>query len=154
MEFDTRCKFRDTNNEMEQCYSIFLSIYYSFIYFSFYNNYLEGEFVLYKHCTLSYAVHVFYRQCPTADGVGRASCNCAVAVKVDDDVIIIDKCGPKVTTERTFYPITINVFNNGPLTPGLQILSQYEGREYQVCKYESMHGSHSFGKNPSIFSIS
>jgi hypothetical protein len=46
----------------------------------------EGEFVLYRHTALPYSVHAFYKRC------GRASCNCAVAVKACDDVIVIDRC--------------------------------------------------------------
>lgn len=77
-------------------------------------------------------VRAFYRSCN-----GRASCNCAVAVRAGDDVIIIDKCGPEATTDQ-FYPMTVKMFLRGSLTPGLRILSQYEGREYKVKKQKTL----------------
>lgn len=70
---------------------------------------------------------MFYRPC----GSGRVTCNCAVAARAGDDVIVIDKCGPK-NSGNAFYPMTVKLFKNGILTPGFRILSQYEGREYQV----------------------
>lgn len=98
----------------------------------YFNNFFEGEFVLYRHKTLPYAVHTFYRRCN-----GRASCNCAVAVKAGDDVLLVDKCGPTESSTGGFYPITVELFRNGILTPGFQILSYYEGRKIKVgwCQY-------------------
>lgn len=98
----------------------------------YFNNFFEGEFVLYRHKTLPYAVHTFYRRCN-----GRASCNCAVAVKAGDDVLLVDKCGPAESSTGGFYPITVKLFRNGILTPGFQILSYYEGRKIKVglCQY-------------------
>ncbi|KAK0057376.1 hypothetical protein Bpfe_013183, partial [Biomphalaria pfeifferi] len=92
------------------------------------HNFMEGEFVFYRHTTLQYEIRTFYRACAK-----RASCNCAVAARAGDDVIVIDKCGPfRNSTSRNFFPMTVKLFRNGALTPGFRILSQYEGREYQI----------------------
>ncbi|XP_033756293.1 uncharacterized protein LOC117339037 [Pecten maximus] len=91
-----------------------------------YDNMLEGEFILYHHRTLPYEVRAFYRRCN-----GRASCNCAVAVRAYDDIIAIDKCGPD-QSNTGFYPMTVQMFRNGIPTPGLRILSFYEGREIWI----------------------
>ena len=39
------------------------------------------------HC---WQVHTYYKRCNS-----RAMCNCAVSVRVGDDVILVDKCGGK-----------------------------------------------------------
>ncbi|XP_012946827.1 uncharacterized protein LOC101855535 [Aplysia californica] len=93
-----------------------------------FHNFFEGEFVLYRHKTQPYEVRAFYRKCAG----GRASCNCAVAIRAGDDVILIDKCGPVDSGANSFYPMTTKMFRKGTLTPGFRVLSQYEGREYKV----------------------
>ncbi|CAI9738780.1 Willebrand factor D and EGF domain-containing [Octopus vulgaris] len=91
----------------------------------FYNNYFEGEFVLYRHTTLPYAVHTFYRSCNN-----HASCNCAVAVQSGDDVIVIDRCGPTKKTKKG--STTITLYLNDELTEGTRIIQLYGGRKYMV----------------------
>ncbi|KAJ8316790.1 hypothetical protein KUTeg_004694 [Tegillarca granosa] len=92
-----------------------------------YNTFYEGEFTFYKHLELPYSVHTFYRSCN-----GKASCNCAVAIKAGDDVILIDKCGPKSANSLGFYPITYRLYRNGQLTPGFKLLRFDEGRKFLV----------------------
>ena len=54
---------------------------------------------------------------------GHAACHCAIAIKVDDDVILVDSCGPERAVDdrkrRPFYPV---VYMNGDLTYGVHIL--------------------------------
>ena len=61
-------------------------------------------------------MHTFYRKCGK-----KASCNCAVAVRVDDDVVVFDKCGPTVGEVDKNRPMTITMYKNGDLTPGFRI---------------------------------
>ncbi|RUS80662.1 hypothetical protein EGW08_011566, partial [Elysia chlorotica] len=99
-----------------------------------FHNFLEGEFILYKHQTLPYEVRSFYRRCADITDVNdpEASCNCAVAIRAGDDVVIFDKCGPTGTNVQTFYPMTAHMFRKGILTPGFRVISKYEGRQYKV----------------------
>lgn len=80
------------------------------------------------HVIFVLQVHVFYRKCGDI-----ASCNCAVAARAGDDVIVIDKCGPSAQNTLGFYPLTVRLFRNGVLTPGFKLLSRFEGREHKVC---------------------
>ncbi|XP_041370718.1 uncharacterized protein LOC121384400 [Gigantopelta aegis] len=92
-----------------------------------YNNYLEGEFILYRHKTLPYEVRTFLRNCN-----GKASCNCAVAVKSGDDIIVIDRCGPQKAASDKRRPIVPRLYLNGELTPGTRVIMQSGGRKYQI----------------------
>lgn len=76
-------------------------------------------------------VRTFYRKCNR----GRATCNCAVAVRSGDDVIVIDRCGPTVTTSGKYKPIKITLFLNGQLTAGTRILSFGGGKKYEVSTF-------------------
>uniref|UniRef100_A0A2C9L6R6 VWFD domain-containing protein n=1 Tax=Biomphalaria glabrata TaxID=6526 RepID=A0A2C9L6R6_BIOGL len=91
-----------------------------------YNNFKEGEFVFYKHTSLPYAVHTFYRKC----NKDIASCNCAVAVKVDDDVAIIDRCGPQST--KAFYSMSVKIIKNGNIDPAFRIFRYDQGNQYKI----------------------
>ena len=74
--------------------------------------YQEGEFVLYKHTRLPIQINTRVQKCGQL-----VTCNCGVAVMVEDDAIVIDKCkkvnrsvdeGQKVKciyTVRVFYLI-------------------------------------------------
>ncbi|XP_029649426.2 uncharacterized protein LOC115223143 [Octopus sinensis] len=94
---------------------------------TYYNNFFEGEFVLFRHTTQPFAVHTFYRSC-----WGVASCNCAVAVLSGDDVILIDRCGPKSDKKSSKKQISLQLFLNGKLTPGTRVISQQGGKKYSV----------------------
>lgn len=94
----------------------------------FYNNHLEGEFVLYQHKTLPYAVHTFYRPCSFARG---ATCNCAVAIKAVDDIITLDRCGPNAAGGRR-KPLAIDIFRNDEMTYGFTISQFGGGKKYKV----------------------
>lgn len=83
--------------------------------------------MLYKHKTLPYSVHALYRKC-----AGGASCNCAVAVKIEDDVLLVDKCGPTPATTDSTYPIRVKLFRNGLLHPQFKVYRYYQGRQIKV----------------------
>ena len=97
-------------------------------YYSAYDQHLEGEFVLYKHKTLPYAVHTFQREC---NGYPGATCNCAVAVRSGDDVIVVDRCGAEKTTEISDV-LSFKAFVNGELTPGTEVTKLPGGSEFMV----------------------
>ncbi|XP_078311454.1 uncharacterized protein LOC111132750 [Crassostrea virginica] len=93
-----------------------------------YDNFFEGEFVMYRHKTLPYAVHTFYRSCNK-----RASCNCAVAVRSGDDVIVLDVCGQtRSTGKKKRRPLTKKLFLNGELTPGTSVFQHRKGKKYEI----------------------
>ncbi|CAH1780002.1 unnamed protein product [Owenia fusiformis] len=98
----------------------------------FYNNYFLGEYVLYKHKTMPFEVHAIYKECQ------GASCNCAVAVKVTDDVIVIDRCGKKedvvVWGDRSFESKRLKrtLFQNGELASGTKLIQSNDGKRYEI----------------------
>uniref|UniRef100_A0A0L8G0B6 VWFD domain-containing protein n=1 Tax=Octopus bimaculoides TaxID=37653 RepID=A0A0L8G0B6_OCTBM len=108
-------------------------------HFRAYNNFFEGEFVLYKHTTLPYAVHAFYKSC-----FGAASCNCAVAALSGDDVILIDGCGLDRKASKS-SPFKIKMYVNGKLTPGTRVIRissknfkiQFPTGAYLLVKFRS-----------------
>ncbi|XP_062619832.1 von Willebrand factor D and EGF domain-containing protein-like, partial [Saccostrea cucullata] len=93
----------------------------------YYDVYLEGEFILYRHRTLPYEVRTFYRRCNRV-----AACNCAVAIRSGDDVILFDVCGPSMgkSSRRTRY--TMKMYLNGDLTPGTDVIRKGGGKTYEV----------------------
>ena len=58
-------------------------------------------------------------------------CNCAVAVRAEDDVILIDSCGPRSNPfpERT---LAVTSYINGEMTAGLRIVAFGGGDYYEV----------------------
>ena len=91
-----------------------------------YDQHLEGEVVLYKHTSLPYAVHTYQRVCN--DGV---TCNCAVAIRSGDDVLVVDRCG--VQKNDLSEVMSLSLYLNGELTPGTRIYKLSGGREFMVC---------------------
>ena len=65
----------------------------------------------------------------------NASCNCAVAVKSGDDVIVIDKCrritppfyGLGSTSSNPPTVLTTTIYLNGELTPATKIYEEADG---------------------------
>lgn len=74
-------------------------------------------------------MRTYYRSCNRKKS--EASCNCAVAIKSGDDVIIFDRCGP-TKSEREDRSLDIKVILNGQLTPGTKILRFGGGKKYEV----------------------
>jgi len=101
----------------------------------YYHVYLEGEFVMYKNTRLPYQINVRLENCGKV-----VSCNCAVAVKAGDDVIVIDRCGRRKVNLahgasfpegwRTVHKHVLE--QGGSLTHGLKIYEYDEGRKYTV----------------------
>lgn len=80
------------------------------------------------HVNLSlFQVRTFYRKC----NKGRATCNCAVAVRSGDDVIVIDRCGPTSTAGK-YKALKITLYLNGELTKGTKVLAFGGGKKYEV----------------------
>lgn len=71
-------------------------------------------------------MRTFYRNCN-----GKASCNCAAAIRVGDDVIVFDKCGASASSKKD-TPIDIRLILNGELTPGTKIFRHGGGKKYKV----------------------
>ena len=79
---------------------------------------------------LSFQVHTFYRSCGSMVN-GDATCNCAVAIRIDDDVVLFDRCGP-ITANKDTFPFTVKLFRNGDLEVGTRVMRMAEGSKYQV----------------------
>ncbi|XP_061171737.1 von Willebrand factor D and EGF domain-containing protein-like [Saccostrea echinata] len=93
----------------------------------YYDNYLEGEFILYRHKSLPYEVRTYYRRCNNV-----AACNCAVVVRSVDDVILIDVCGPSMGQSSRRTPHNLKMYLNGDLTPGTEIIRIAGGKSYEI----------------------
>lgn len=61
---------------------------------------------------------------------GVASCNCGAAIKIDDDVIVVNQCGAAKKS-----PLRLRVFKNGMMTPGVRITRHNGDKKYRVCAY-------------------
>ncbi|KAK7469518.1 hypothetical protein BaRGS_00036464, partial [Batillaria attramentaria] len=44
-----------------------------------------------------------------------------MAVRVDDDVVVINKCPPEQDVDQTGYPIDVSLYRNGELTTGFRV---------------------------------
>ena len=98
--------------------------------YSYFNNHMEGEFVLYKHTNYDQAVHMFFKKC-VGVGSNRASCNCAAAIKSGDDVILFDSCDNKrKKADHKFLRIVL--YKNGDLTPGTYVERVDGGVKFKV----------------------
>ena len=94
---------------------------------SYYDNFLEGELIMFRHMKLPYAVHVFQRKCNDF-----AACLCAIAIRSGDDVIVIDSCGPNETPVSRTPQLEVRLYLNSGLTPGTQIEQYNGGTSYKV----------------------
>ncbi|XP_033756292.1 von Willebrand factor D and EGF domain-containing protein-like [Pecten maximus] len=92
-----------------------------------YDNQNEGEFVFYKHDTLPLEIHMFYRRC----GQNDFNCNCGVSVLVDNDVLVIDRCGAERGSDPT-YPVKTQMYVNGGMASSFRVASVDSGREFHV----------------------
>ncbi|KAL3863773.1 hypothetical protein ACJMK2_005508 [Sinanodonta woodiana] len=94
-----------------------------------YDNHKQGEFILYQHKTLPYAVHTFYQSCGQS-GDRQPACNCGVFVKSGDDVFVIDQCKRKGQTDKKAMEALL--YKNGEITPGTTIKMSGDGKRYYV----------------------
>lgn len=60
-----------------------------------------------------------------------ASCNCGVAVRAVDDVIVFDRCRRRGSKKT---PMVVRSYVQGSLTPGMKIIKYSGGRAYKVRK--------------------
>ncbi|XP_064619608.1 von Willebrand factor D and EGF domain-containing protein-like [Lineus longissimus] len=101
----------------------------------YYNNYLEGEFIFYRHKALPFEVRTFYKKCN-----GFASCNCAVAARAGDDVIVVDRCNSvqEVTIFNTDRVVKTSVLKtrvvsqDTTFTEGFRLLTLNNGLQYEI----------------------
>ena len=94
---------------------------------SYFDNFLEGEMVMFRHPKLPYAVHVFQRRC-----LARASCICTTAIRSGDDVFVIDTCGANQIPVSRRPQLEVRLYRNGNLTPGTKIEQYNGGTRYKV----------------------
>lgn len=99
---------------------------HAFEHFRSFDNFGVGEYTLVKHKILPIAFHAFFRKC----NHNVASCNCGVAAKIDDDVLLIDGCGAQHSDK--LKPLDVKIFRNGLVSSGLRIEKHDEGNQYQV----------------------
>ena len=78
--------------------------------------------------------HVFQVRLFTRSCNGKAACNCAVAVKSGDDVILFDRCGAQ-QGEADGRPIQFQMLVNGELTTGTRVIRRDDGKAYEVCAW-------------------
>ncbi|XP_070555605.1 von Willebrand factor D and EGF domain-containing protein-like [Ptychodera flava] len=111
--------------------------YYSFdgLYFHIY---LPGEYIYYRHKFLPMEVQTRLTAC------GRVACNCGVAARAEDDVIIVDRCrtvreevvnfvgGRRRTYTRSYKKLVVKIIVNGEMTPGFRIVKLNGGRTYKI----------------------
>jgi len=94
---------------------------------SYYENFLEGEMVMFTHTKLPYAVHAFQRRCQV-----QASCFCTIAIRSGDDVFVIDTCGSNETPVSRTPQLEVRLYLNNDLAPGTQIEQYNGGKRYKV----------------------
>nr|XP_006811635.1 PREDICTED: von Willebrand factor D and EGF domain-containing protein-like [Saccoglossus kowalevskii] len=99
---------------------------------------MPGEYIFYKHETQPYEVQTRLAPC------GSVACNCGVAVRVDDDVIVVDRCkvkkelivyywrGQQYSYYRDISTLTIEIFVNGEMTPGFRLIRENSGNTYKI----------------------
>jgi hypothetical protein len=79
-----------------------------------------------------FQVNAFYRPCGDT-----ASCNCAVAVRANDDVVVISKCPPSSARDvQENYPVSVTLHRNGELSPGFRVnkFSEYKYAVSELCR--------------------
>ncbi|XP_033756150.1 uncharacterized protein LOC117338894 [Pecten maximus] len=86
----------------------------------YYDNFFQGEFILYKHTTLPYEVRVIFKKCR------KASCNCALMVRSGDDFFSVDKCS------SSNFKISMHFTNS--LTVGTEMYIIPNGERFQQVK--------------------
>ena len=94
---------------------------------SYFDNYVEGELILFRHKTLPFAAHTFQRQCN-----GEASCHCTITILSGDDVIKVDSCGRNLEPVSRSPQMQVSVFLNGEMTPGTTIFQYNGGTKYEI----------------------
>jgi len=72
-------------------------------------------------------VHAFQRRCN-----GNTACLCAIAIRSDDDVIVIDTCGANETPVSRTPQLEVRLYLNGDLAPGTKIEQYNGGTSYKV----------------------
>ena len=69
-----------------------------------------------------------YQTCSTSQS-SDATCNCGVAIRVADDVFVVERCRRDDGQDQ---PLRAQLYLNGNLTLGTYIFNEYEGQRYHV----------------------
>ncbi|XP_006811159.2 von Willebrand factor D and EGF domain-containing protein-like [Saccoglossus kowalevskii] len=105
---------------------------------TYFHVYSPGEFIFYKHKYLPYEIQTRLTRC------GSVACNCGIAVRAGDDIIIIDKCqsvsiltvyyrwGRQYYYYRRYSILNIEVKAIGQMTPGFKLIRMYSGTMYKI----------------------
>ncbi|XP_064599655.1 uncharacterized protein LOC135466195 isoform X2 [Liolophura sinensis] len=101
-----------------------------------YNNYLEGELIMYKHQTRPYEVRARTMRCSSRRS--RPTCNCGIAVRAGDDVITLSRCeiGEQHHHDHHHHhssqSMALQLYKNGELTSGTTVRRLGCGQKYEV----------------------
>ncbi|CAH1800531.1 unnamed protein product [Owenia fusiformis] len=104
----------------------------------YYHNFYEGEFVLYRNTNpdFPFEVHAFYKRCNNF-----ATCNCAIAARAGDDVIIVDRCntingvsvwGTNDVKDYNYLRTKVATNWDEIITPGFKIFRKSNGNTYEI----------------------
>ena len=79
-------------------------------------------------------MRAFYRNCGDHDDTeNSATCACAVAIRSDDDVVVIDRCNSFATDEPRL--LDVQLYQNGPLSMATSMTRNGGGLAYEVNLY-------------------
>ncbi|XP_070555873.1 von Willebrand factor D and EGF domain-containing protein-like [Ptychodera flava] len=105
----------------------------------YFDVYLPGEYIFYRHAFLPLEIQTRLTPC------GSVACNCGVAARAGDDIIIVDRCrttyawvvyynwqGQRYSYWREYRPLVIKIIVNGAMTPGFRLVRQNSGRSYKI----------------------
>ena len=79
------------------------------------------------HKIIFLQVRSFFRSCN-----GAAACNCGVAARAEDDVILFDVCGPEADSKKGARPLTKQIYQNGELSQGFTVEEEHGGKFFVV----------------------
>ncbi|XP_035689590.1 von Willebrand factor D and EGF domain-containing protein-like [Branchiostoma floridae] len=87
-----------------------------------------GEFVLYRSTKpgRNFEVHSRLKRCGSGRYTNKVSCNCGVAVREDNDVVIVDYCN------RNSPTIAYKTSKGGPLSPGVLVTQDSNGKYIKI----------------------
>ncbi|XP_070555606.1 von Willebrand factor D and EGF domain-containing protein-like [Ptychodera flava] len=112
--------------------------HYSTIDGMYFHIYLPGEYILYRHKVFPLEVQTRLEAC------WSVACNCGVAARAEDDVIIVDRCrfvteevveyrnGQRRSYQRTYRKLIVKIIVNGIMTPGFRLVRENSGRTYTI----------------------
>lgn len=91
---------------------------------------LVDQFVYLINYFFGFQVRIFYRKCNR----GKVICNCVVAVRFGDDVIVIDRCGVSFVISK-YKVLKMILYFNGQLIKGIRVIVYGGGKKYEVWRF-------------------